>query len=197
MKIVLITVVFAAAAYVGLSIMISRRRRRREWDLVTAALMGDEARVAALLDTGVNPNATDTLGFTPLHRAVYPFGRKAVVDRLLVAGADVKACETNGMTPLEWAVEKDNADIVSALLQAGADPAVRDRRDRSTPLHRAARRGNARVVETLLCHQIGVNPEAKDKDGHTPFDLAIQNNHADVAALLQVASAPDPAPRGK
>lgn len=51
-------------------------------------------------------------------------------------------------------------------------------------MHFAAERGNIKIVQMLL-DMPNVYVNAPDKQGKTPFDLAIANNHKDVADLLQ------------
>lgn len=55
------------------------------------------------------------------------------------------------------------------LLAHGASPNVRDR-DGWTAVHQAASRGNARMLQAALA--AGGDPQAKDKLGHTPLDVA-------------------------
>ncbi|KAF9424522.1 hypothetical protein HW555_000333 [Spodoptera exigua] len=53
---------------------------------------------------------------------------------------------------------------------------------RRTGLMAAAARGLAETIAQML--QIGADPTAKDKDGKTAYDYAVENNHADCAKLL-------------
>jgi len=55
-------------------------------------------------------------------------------------------------------------------------------------LQTASVRGHAELVAWLLEHGVD-NPNTKDFRGRTPLDLAIENNHADVAELLRHAGA--------
>jgi ankyrin repeat protein len=51
-----------------------------------------------------------------------------------------------------------------------------------TPLMIAAAKGNAELVSLLL--KSGAKPNAKDKQGRTARQFALDNNHAEVAELL-------------
>jgi ankyrin repeat protein len=51
-----------------------------------------------------------------------------------------------------------------------------------TALHEAAEAGSSTVVEMLLTH--GADPASRDKDGHTPMDLAVAASHEQVIKVL-------------
>jgi ankyrin repeat protein len=76
-----------------------------------------EAYLQCLLREGLNPNAGDKQGMTPLHLAVLD-GRTDLVGTLLRAGADIQARDARGETPLAVAQDFGHADIV-ALMQKG------------------------------------------------------------------------------
>lgn len=71
--------------------------------------------------------------------------------------------------------------IAEMLLNAGALVNVPD--GGNSPLHGAARFGQTELVRWLLEHD--ANPFAIDFDGKTPYDRAVQHNHAGAAALLK------------
>ena len=64
-----------------------------------ASASGEVPKVEVLLAGGVDVNARDADGLTPLHRAVQA-GRFAVVRLLVSSGADVDAKNTDGQTAL-------------------------------------------------------------------------------------------------
>jgi peptidoglycan/LPS O-acetylase OafA/YrhL len=68
--------------------------------LALAALGGDAAVVASLLDAGASPAATSRDGSTPLHAAAF-MGESEVVELLLARGADPTACNSGGKTALD------------------------------------------------------------------------------------------------
>ncbi len=80
--------------------------------LAWAAMRGDPAVVAAVLDAGGDPNERDSGGNTPLHQAAY-FGRDAAARLLLERGADPTATNAVGRMPV--AMMNLPADLVSAL----------------------------------------------------------------------------------
>ncbi len=108
--------------------------------------------VERMLATGVDANAKDEWGFTPLHFAAAFNDEPDVITALVDAGANLDARDKEwGATPLHWAAwSNDNPGIIIALVDGGADPNARDGRQ-STPLHAAAdQSNNPDIILTLL-----------------------------------------------
>ena len=71
--------------------------------------------------------------------------------------------------------------MAEVLLDHGADPnAVRS--DGSSPLMEAAGSGKADWCKLLL--ERGANPDLKNAEGDTASGIARQNNHPDVAEMI-------------
>lgn len=94
-------------------------------ELIAAAQAGDLALVSSLLAAGVNVNACDESGWSPLMKACYnhelKHGFADVVQVLIGAGADIEAPIGYGVRPLMLAAGYGETAVVEALLQAGAD----------------------------------------------------------------------------
>ncbi|KAJ4448639.1 hypothetical protein ANN_00029 [Periplaneta americana] len=158
-----------------------------EWlgrnELHRAAERGDTHRVQLLLDAGSLVNAVDHAGRTPLWLAARE-GRQDACRALLAAGArpDVKE-RPSGRTALHVAAFWGRPAVCELLLAAGARPNEPADAYQWTALHWAAWFGRAPVVQLLLQH--GAERGARDKQGRTALDLARQNRHTAVAAMLQ------------
>ncbi|MEZ5364491.1 MAG: ankyrin repeat domain-containing protein [Bryobacterales bacterium] len=96
-----------------------------EQALRDAAFEGDQNKVQALLDNGVDVNAKDADMRTPLMLAAFE-GKTNVVLDLLDAGAEINAQDTNKRTPLFFASSGPNGGTVEVLLDRGADVSTVD-----------------------------------------------------------------------
>ena len=125
-----------------------------------AAIHGDYYQMMALLSGGANPNSKDEDGLTALHLAVWN-GHKKLVEAMCVndlgpvSGGDIKSC-------------------INERTYGGF-----------TPLHLAAYDGinAAEIIPILLL--CGANIFALDKLDRTPYRIAIDENRAELAELLQ------------
>jgi uncharacterized protein len=169
-----------------------------------AAIKSDTGQVKALLDRGVNVNARDVDGRTPLTEAAY-YGRTEVAKLLLDRGADVFARKNDGATVsamaaghkeiaemidreirlLEVAGKGDNKTL-KELLDQGTYVNVTDP-DGRTPLTEAAWNNHVETVKLLL--DKGADPNAKKKDGATPLSIASGKGYKETAQLLRKAGA--------
>ena len=159
--------------------------------LYQAAQAGDLSKVEELLGQGVQPDAAESSGNTPLHAAALQ-GHKPVVERLLAAG--VKADSHHRIdqaTPLHYAVTANHADIVQVLLDHGADPGA-TYGDGLSALHLAAGRGFSRIVEVLILRKVPLNP--RSGNGATPLEDAVRRGSSEVVKMLLEAGADAKAP---
>jgi hypothetical protein len=97
------------------SFPVARDADAREVALIVAAMHGRLETVRALLDAGVDVNATPYCRQSALHYAAY-IGRTEVVEELLARGADAGLVDTQMQrTPAEWARELGNVAIAERL----------------------------------------------------------------------------------
>lgn len=94
-------------------------------------------RLKTLRADGVDINAKDKHGYTPLHRAIRSDSLE-VVKALIAAGADVNARAEDDFTPLHVAAIGATPEVVKVLIAAGAD--VNAENIYVTPLSRAISR---------------------------------------------------------
>lgn len=96
------------------SFPVPRDADAREVALIVAALHGRLSAVRALLDAGVDVNATPYCRQSALHYA--PYGGAEVVEELMARGADASLVDTQThQTPAQWARELGNAAIAERL----------------------------------------------------------------------------------
>lgn len=121
------------------------------------------------LESGVDVNARDSRGKTPLMHVVY---NPDFMKVLLEAGADVNARDEDGMTTLMFAVcaYKENLKVIKRLIDAGADVNAEDE-DGVTALMLAAQNNKAEVVRMLL--RSDTNVDAKDRNGVSALMYAV------------------------
>jgi ankyrin repeat protein len=86
--------------------------------LRAAVIKGDEATVRALIEQGVDVNATDNYGYSPLLLAIQR-NRPEIAKFLIEKGADIHGVNSNGFTTLDYAVTGRNVELVQMLLEKG------------------------------------------------------------------------------
>jgi ankyrin repeat protein len=175
-----------------------------------AAMYGNLEGIQAELDKGVDVNAKNDFGETPLDMALWLKGANETVDLILnhggktskelialsdavrtgniedvskhlAAGADVNAKDMYEVTPLYEAVKLGYNGIVELLLANGADVNVKNNAG-WVPLHMATALDHKQIVELLVAS--GANVDAKDDVGSTPLHYAAWYDRTEVAELV-------------
>ena len=146
-------------------------------DIASAALLGDAAAVARLLEEDPALAAAPALDEAPpLHHAATP----AVAGLLLKGGASPESVDPRGATPLDAALGRGprGRSVAALLVERGARP---------NPCHLAAlgwterllRRVDADPAALAFRGRIGVNRVVG-----TPLHAAVQGGHGALAAVL-------------
>ncbi len=160
-----------------------------------------------LARSGVDVQATDIVGYSALHRAVW--GRQGqAADVLLEHGAKRDIYTASGLgdvasvtayldadpeavsradrgrrTPLHWAAAGCRAGVMRLLIARGALLDATEVWDHQTPLMVAASSGCLEAVQVLL--QSGADASLCDDRHHTAGELAEEAGHSETAAVLR------------
>lgn len=148
-----------------------------------------------LHQAGVDLNARDGSGQTPLHKACDSFDREKI-RVLLDLGANPDIANEFGKRPLDllldhYGYEMHQGDeMVSLLLKNRANPGISPSPAmRSAPLHIAAAAGRTETVKLLLKYNAQADVTDRSDAGMTPFLLACEYGHAGAAQALLAAGA--------
>ncbi|DAZ94866.1 TPA: hypothetical protein N0F65_008168 [Lagenidium giganteum] len=142
--------------------------------------------VVLLIRLGVDVNARDARGITPLYIACAR-GYTSIVRVLLHAGALCAAMGPNDETPLHIAAQENHYGCVELLLSHGKAPVDALTLDHCTALHLACQRGNTRVAECLLDH--GADVDAQTTCCESALVKASRMSHAQTVKLLLARNA--------
>ena len=134
----------------------------------------------ALVQGGVDVNATSQLGWSPLTLACAA-GHTEIARFLIGAGADVNISWPTAEKPLIWSSRRGDLDMVTDLLAAGADPNVGW--FGISPLMWAVLHGHDRVARKLL--GAGANVRLVNHEGLDVADLADRIDRPDLARWLR------------
>ena len=133
--------------------------------------------VELLIESGLNANARDEYGNTPLHE-VKNAGTLGV---LVAAGGNVNARDQWGRTPLLSSAARDSAEVVDALLEAGADVGSRDEKGESAMVKAVRSTDDVAVIRSL--ERAGLRITDAATQGGSALHLAARGN--DSVAVLQ------------
>ena len=169
--------------------------------------------IKLLIARGIDVNATDTRGRTPLFCAAMN-GQANIIQELVDSGANVNTHDITAITPLHASVANDHLNTAKLLLQQGVDVNAIDH-EGSTPLSFAASNGNTVMMDLLqqmgavLEPDSGLSPlESASRGGRSssvqwrlakgvspnatrllPLIEAVYANHAHIVRILLDAKA--------
>jgi ankyrin repeat protein len=126
------------------------------------------------IERGVEVNAFNSFGETPLHQAVFNRSLKNVIGDLLVkAGADPNLASGANETPLHYAVRMGREDVVKFLVGAGAKMDIKNKEGK-TAFDVAIDEGHKELDEALVDMKDLV--EWLETAGLTEYREALVNN---------------------
>ena len=130
-------------------------------EFIQAVYDNDAARVSAMLNEGVDVNASESEDFTALHYAVW-LGHKSVVKALLEYNPAMEVRTVTGLTPLVLAASNSHEDIAIMLLEKGADPNFAEENG-GRAIDRAAENGLIRTLKELRARGADIGPSQEGK----------------------------------
>ncbi len=144
--------------------------------------------VKGLLDRGVEVNAVDGTGTTPLVYSAL-MGNETIVRALLAAKAKVNRADAQGWTACMVAAARGNVPVLRSLVSAGADLNVTSE-DGKTALMYAVDNDEREATRALIAAGADVN--RRDHQGHSALNLAdLNDDRAQVCQILIRAGAKD------
>lgn len=129
-----------------------------------------------LIDSGVDVNAKNDVGCSPLHYE----SRVEVVELLISAGAKVKAKENGGKSPLHCT---NSVEVAELLIKAGADVNAKDDNGRSPLFSHTLPNSNSKKIIKFLIKK-GADVNAKANDGNTLLHLLA--HHSSANSLIEL-----------
>uniref|UniRef100_A0A6N2M8P0 Uncharacterized protein n=1 Tax=Salix viminalis TaxID=40686 RepID=A0A6N2M8P0_SALVM len=187
--------------------------------LRSAVLSGDLNLVTNLIDHGGDVNCKDSDGRSLISLAVQAGHIVAVqvliasgcvidgsIDKLLHYAAainrvdlmevlcasfediDVNSVDSRGRTPIHVAASRGHVEVARFCVSAGGKTEVLDC-DGSSSLHLAAEKGHLEITEYLLDCSYCYIKHVVNREGKTPFSIAVDNGHSHLYDLLHIGDA--------
>jgi uncharacterized protein len=153
-------------------------------ELNDAILKNDLSEFERIIARGVNINARDSYGNTPLIEAC-TISSPLIVRELLAVGANPNIKNYDNQTPLMRVVGEfsHRIEICTELIQVGAEIDAQDN-DGRTALMNAANIGSPSCVKLLL--DMSANKSIQDNNGKTALDYASSHSQDDYFWTINI-----------
>ncbi|KIE04102.1 hypothetical protein NF27_JN00080 [Candidatus Jidaibacter acanthamoeba] len=150
--------------------------------------------VKYLLEKGFNPNTQDTLGITPLHRAIHT-DSKGLISLLYSKGANLNTKDKQGLTPLHTAAINLKSNALIELRRLKANARIKEKNGMDyLQLSKAVKEGRIKVAKQYeLGDQQKQDNEFREIDGLSQYYKALlekkifQKKFEDATELLETA----------
>ena len=109
-------------------------------------------------------------------------GHFRIVKLLMTCTDNPNASSNNGATPILLAAQNGHFEIVKLLISSTDIISNIPAHDGSTPILMAAKNGHLEIVKMLM--NTTDNPNAPNNFGWTPQDIALHENHHEIAELF-------------
>ncbi|XP_064648021.1 ankyrin-1-like [Lineus longissimus] len=164
----------------------AKSERLKSYQLHLACFVADESRVGKLLEKGMDLNAADMKGRTPLHCTCFS-GEPKLVDKLLNLGADINVTDDDATSALHIATFLNQFGMVQHLLEYSCkkpDVNVITKLEKWTPLHFACCSGDYGIAKLLL--ENGADVHVFDRDNNQPLSLACCHGSPATSGLVKL-----------
>ncbi|XP_061088424.1 SH3 and multiple ankyrin repeat domains protein 1-like [Conger conger] len=142
----------------------------------------NHAGLLVLLSMGASPDYKDRWGLTPLYHTVLIGGDTSCCETLLYHRAKLGVRDENCWDETHQACQNGHAQHLEHLLFYGADYSSQNASG-NTCLHICALYNKESCVRILLYR--GANKEAKNKNGQTPFQVAVMSGNFDLGEIIK------------
>ena len=149
--------------------------------LIHAVAAGDTRAVEALVDDGVDVNASGAHGITPIWWMVWTSNVEGLKSLLDLGGQTTMVSERH-RSPLALACLKGETEMTVLLIANGADVNYANPADGRTPIFDAIGSLKIEIAELLLAH--GASLEVEDRYGKDPVYFAIVLSRFDFVYLF-------------
>ena len=168
-----------------------RNRRRRTPLHLAAHLSGDPATlVRRLVGAGLDVDAKDAIGRTPLGTVLFDGGSAALVRALLDAGADPTRLDDMGCSPAHLLRSADADTILPWLLDAGVDLEATDEYGRTPLMAQVISLAPPATMHAML--KCGADPRAVEEYSEQSIaDMIDEDGFDDLGFLVAAAGGGD------
>lgn len=152
--------------------------------LILASDGGNSQIVALLIKLGADVNASNNIGWTPLHFAAYG-GFEQIAEILINSGANPAAASLDGQRPRDVAYGQNHHHVKTLI--DGSVPVSLDAQNESkarqiSSFFRTARDGH--LAKNLQILDEGIDINSLDRDGRSSLSLAAENGWIDIVQTL-------------
>jgi ankyrin repeat protein len=126
----------------------------------------------------------DEDGNSLLHIAAAEGALDSLKELLATNKANINIQNKYGCSPLKLAIDNDNVKVAAMLIREGADANIVSWLNSQPLLCWAAQRGYKEIISLVLDKEDKIDINIKDKNGFTPFYLAVKSGHTNIVKLF-------------